>query len=80
MNYFVYYKNDEELMPFYEWVLEHGSDEEKELHDSSSENTQPTQDFDKLLNKYLKAMGATHVREFTEAGEPVSDLEEVEIF
>lgn len=80
MNYFVYYKNDEELMPFYEWVLTHGSDEDKETHDVASNDDAPSEDFDILLNKYMKATGATHVREFDADGTPVSDLMEVELF
>lgn len=80
MNYFVYYKNGEELIPFYEWVLEHGSDEEKEIHDVASNDDEPSENFDLLLDKYLKAMGATHVREFNAAGEPVSELQDVDIF
>jgi hypothetical protein len=75
MNYFVYYKDGEELLPFYNWVLEHGTDDEKETHDSGEDN--PSIEFDELLDRYFKDTGATHVREFNEAGEPVSDLEEI---
>jgi hypothetical protein len=80
MNYFVYYKNGEELIPFYDWVLEHGSDDEKQTHDVASTDDVPSEDFDLLLDKYLKATGATHVREFDSNGEPVSDLNEVITF
>lgn len=79
MNYFVYYKNDEELMSFYDWVLEHGTDREKEIHDAEDHNESPTKYFDKLLDKYLKATEATHVREFNENNEPVGDLQEVDV-
>jgi hypothetical protein len=80
MNYFVYYKNDEELMSFYDWVLEHGSDEEKQTHDTASDEDAINEDFDLLLDKYIKATGATHSREFNDAGEPISDLFEVNPF
>ena len=78
MNYFVYYKDGEELLPFYNWVLEHGTDDEKETHDAGEDA--PSVKFDELLDRYLKENGATHVREFAENGEPVSDLAEVFTF
>ena len=78
MDYFVYYKNGEELISFYNWVLENGTDADKEIHDNN-EGDLSSAGFDDLLHKYLKETGATHVRQFNSANEPISDLQEISI-
>ena len=78
MEYWVYYKDGKELMPFIDWVNEHGSAKDKKVHDTSSEDNSPNKEFSSLLDKYLKELGATHTRQF-EDGEPVTDFEPINL-